>query len=183
METSVVPNQQIVVQFSDANISENDAQNAIDTIELKLKIIGVEDIKIGQDQNGQLKITYFSKTDIHQIEDILSGEESFKFAHNSSEENSNNLPEQRDFKDYKLNISEIQKNSNTNWDFDGVEIVELNHKSDRFINLKLNNSGNSINSRLFDGFIKVRANIIYTSALEIDNLSYKIPEIRAGPTT
>ena len=136
MQTTVVPNQQIVIQFSHTNISKDDAQNAIEEIQLKLYKIGVEDIKIGQDQNGQLKISYYSNAEIQHIKDVLSSEDSLKLSHNASDENSNNLPENDNLIDYELNISEIQKSNDNTLGFESVEVTEISHKSDRFNNSK-----------------------------------------------
>lgn len=182
IETSVAPNQQIVVQFSDTQITENDALKTIETIRLKLQAIGVEQIQIGQDQNGQLKITYFSDADIEQIESILSNEASFNFANNSNNDHSSKSPEENNLKDFQLNISEIQEiGQTTNWDFEGVEVVELNQKSDRFNNLKVDSSVPNSQMELTNLWVKVALRISIAAEVSIDNHSYKIPEVRAGP--
>ena len=181
IESSTLPNQQIVIQFSDTQITEKDAQDAINSIQLKLHSIGAQQIQIGQDHQGKLKITYYSNTDIEQIQNVLSGDEDFKFAYDSGEGESNNLPNSKNVKDYELNISEIQKGNDTNWDFEGVEVVELNQKSDRFNNLKVNTSGDQTDSRLINGLIKVSISTTNNVAAAIDHISYKIPEVRAGP--
>ncbi len=182
IETSVAPNQQIVVQFSDAEITENDAHKTIEAIQLKLQAIGVERIQIGQDQNGQLKITYYSNADVEQIQSILSDDTSFNIAHNSNKDHSNNLPKHNNLKDYQLNISEIQESGQpTHWDFEGVEVVELNQKSDRFNNLKVDTSFPNIEMELTNLWVKVALRTNITTTLLVDNHSYKIPEVRAGP--
>lgn len=182
LETTVVPNQQIVVEFSDSQITEIETQKAIEAIQLKLQTIGVNDIQVGQDHNGQLKITYYSKADVEQIQTILSSEQNFKFANNTSDDNPSHLPKKKHLKDYEINISEIQNSNDTNWDFEGVQIVELNHKSDRFNKLKDSNSSTRATSELYNNLIKVSVKSNNNVALAIDNLSYKIPEVRAGPT-
>lgn len=182
IETSVVPNQQIVIQFSDAQITEDDAKSAIEAIQLKLHVIGAEHIQIGQNQKGQLKITYFSKADVAQIESILSENGSFNIAHNVNTDNSNNFPEQRTQKDYLLNISEIQESGQSaDWDVEGVEVVELNQKSDRFNNLKVDNSVPNVDLELTNLWIEVALKVNRGSITYIDYHSYKIPEVRAGP--
>jgi hypothetical protein len=183
IKTSVIPNQQIVIEFLDNNISEDDTQNTIETIQIKLNRIGVEDIIIGQNQNGHLKITYYSNTNIQHIEDLLSNDESFKISHKSGEENSNSLPEQGDLKHYKLNISEIQKGSTNDWDFEDFKIVEFNHKSDRSSNLKINTSGISVKSESCNIINKLSLELSNNAGLAVIKLSYKIPEIRAGPNS
>ncbi|MBV7269960.1 hypothetical protein [Winogradskyella luteola] len=181
LESSVVHNQQIVVQFSDLQITESESQKTIEAIQLKLQTIGVKDIQVGQDQNGQLKITYYSETDIQYIKGVLSDDESIEFAYNANGDHSDEFPEQQSTKDYELNISEIN-NTNT-WNFETVEIVDLNHKSDRFSNLNDYNTNAQINLKSLGNLIKVCVAYNNSIALAIDNQSYKIPEVRAGPTT
>ncbi|WP_299115153.1 hypothetical protein [uncultured Winogradskyella sp.] len=181
LESSVVHNQQIVVQFSDLQITKSESQEAIEAIQLKLKTIGVKDIQVGQNQKGQLKITYYSETDIQHIKDVLSDGKDFELAYNVNRDYPNNPLEQKHTKDYELNISEIN-NSNTNtWDFEGVKTIELHHKSDRFNNLKDYNANTQFKLRTLDHLIKVRVKYSHNIALVIDNGSYKIPEVRAGP--
>ncbi len=181
LEQVTIPNQQIVIQFSDTNISSENAENTIEAVRQQLQSIGVTHIQIGEHEDGQLKITYYSDADIERIQNILSKEEGFKFAYESDQSNSNDFPENRSIKDYQLNISEIQDNSNTNWDFEGIQIVELNQKSDRFDNLKVNTSGEQINTKHSNSIVKVAIQTNNSVATAIDNISYKIPEVRAGP--
>lgn len=181
VDTAVSPNQQIVVQFSNTEISEVEAQDAITRIQAKLYKVGAEDIQIGQDRDGQLKITYYSNTDVEQIQYILSDQE-LRSTFSTNESDSDKFPNEENSKDYRLSISEIQQDSNsTNWDFESVEIVQLNKKSDRFNNLKVSNSGSQVNQELIDGLIKVALKNITNSGAELAGPSYKIPEVRAGP--
>ena len=181
IEQITIPNQQIVIQFSDTNISSENAENTIETVRQQLQSIGVTHIQIGEHEGGQLKITYYSDAKVERIQNILSKEEGFKFAYGPDHSNSNDFPENRSVKDYELNISEIQNNSNTNWDFEGIQIVELNQKSDRFDNLKVNTTGERINTKQSNSIVKVAMQINNSVATAIDNISYKIPEVRAGP--
>ena len=181
LENPVVPNQQIIVQFSDAEISENEAQKTIEAIKSRLHVIGIEQIQVGQDEEGHLKITYYSTTHVKEIQNILSNQGSFKLTYGFGLQNSNEIPTEKQSEDYKLNISEIHENSNTSdWDFDGLQIVELNQKSDRFNNLKKNNSGYQIDSQYLNAWVKVAVSTINSNRYS-DCHSYKIPEVRAGP--
>lgn len=181
METSIAPNQQIVVAFADMDISEKDTHSTIEAIKLKLENIGVEQIMIGQHQDGELKITYYSDAAVEHIKNILSGEEDFKLSHYSNSSGSNDLPEQKQLKNYKLNISEIQKKSNSDWDFDGFYITEFNSKTDRFNNLKLEFAGTTINSSIKSKQISIATKSNTSKALAVGIVLYKVPEVRAGP--
>lgn len=182
LEQTTVPNQQIVVQFSDNDISSEASENAIEVIQNRLQIIGVEAIEIGRNEDGQLKITYYSDTDVEFIQTILSKEEGLKFAFKSGEKNTTDAPENKNVKDYELNISEIQNSNHTNWDFERTELVELNQKSDHSHNLKVKSSGAQINSEQSNIVKKLALKVNNSLVLIIDNLSYKIPEVRAGPS-
>lgn len=182
IETPVVPNQQIVIEFSDSEITENETQKTIDAIQSKLQLIGVSDIQVRQDEEGHLKITYYSKADVAQIEDVLSSAQGLKLTHNSNKENSSGLPKEKSLKDYEINISEIQSSNDTNWDFEDVYVLELNHKSDRFNKVKDNNSSVKFNLELLNDLTKVKVKTINNIAMAIDSPFYKIPDVRAGPT-
>lgn len=182
IETPVVPNQQIVIEFSDSEITENETQKTINAIQSKLQLIGVSDIQVRQDEEGHLKITYYSKADVAQIEDIFSSAQGLKLTHNSNKENSSGLPKEKSLKNYEINISEIQSSNDANWDFEDVYVLELNHKGDRFNKVKDNNSSVKFNLELLNDLTKVKVKSINNIVLAIDSPSYKIPDVRAGPT-
>ncbi len=182
LEENTVPNQQIVIQFSDTNISSKDAENTIKVVKQQLQSIGVSHIQIGEHEDGQLKITYYSDAEVERIQNILSKEEGFKFAYESGSNNSDDFPENRSVNDYKLNISEIQNSSDTNWDFEGIQIVEFNQKSDRFDNSKVNTSGENLNRTHSNSIVKIAIQVNSAVTIAIDNRSRKIPEVRAGPS-
>ncbi|WP_296382336.1 hypothetical protein [Winogradskyella sp.] len=182
IEQSTVPNQQIVIQFSDTNISSEDAENTIKIVKQQLQSIGVTHIQIGQHEDGSLKITYYSDADVERIQNILLKEDHFNFAYEAGSNSSNDFPENRNVKDYEINISEIQNSSDTNWDFEGIQIVERNHKSDRFNNSKVYTSGGNLNEEHHNSIVKVLFQVNSTVIIALDNSSYKIPETRAGPT-
>ncbi|EDP72024.1 hypothetical protein FBALC1_13022 [Flavobacteriales bacterium ALC-1] len=182
IEESSVPNQQIVIQFSDKDVAKEDANNAIEIVKKQLEIIGAKQIQIVQNDNGQLKITYYSDSDVKRIQNILSQEEGYKFAYNSKEKSSTNFPKEKSGKDYELNISEIQNNNDSNWDFERTEVVELNQKSEHSYNPKVNTSGELQNTEHNNSIVKVALQVNKSVVIVTDNTSYKIPEVRAGPT-
>lgn len=179
IDTSVAPNQQIIIEFSDEQITESETQRAIEAIQVMLITAGANQIKVGQNDSGQLKITYFSNTHVEQIKNLLSKQD-YTFAYSANEDQEG--PLDNTSRDYQLNISEIQKSSNaSNWDFEGVQVLEFNQKSDRFNNLKVNNSLHQIDTELTNLWTKVALRFSINNTLLINNHSYKIPEVRAGP--
>ena len=183
LETAIVPNQQIVVQFSDKDIAKEDAVNAIDIVREQLQGIGVAHLQIVHNGDGQLKITYYSESDVTQIQDILLKEEGFNIAYDSGDNSSDKLPENKNVKDYELNISEIQNSNDSNWDFERTEVVELNQKSDSSYNPKVKSSGAQINKKDSNNKVSVAVQVNNFVANATNHISYKIPEVRAGPTT
>jgi preprotein translocase subunit SecD len=181
LEQSTAPNQQIVIQFSNADISSEDAENTIEIVRKQLQRIGVTQIQIGQEDNGKLKITYYSDADVNRIQDILSQENHFNFAYGTDHNNSNDFPSNKNVSNYELNISEIQNNLNTNWDFEGILLVEFNQETERFSNPTINSFGEVSSIDYNNSIVKVALSVNCKVANTIDNISYIIPEVRAGP--
>lgn len=183
IEQTTVPNQQIVIQFSDKTISTEETENTIEAIEFKLHSIGVTQIQIGKNDNGQLRITYHSNTDVKYIKDTLFNSEDFNIAFNSQHNQSNNYPEQENIKDYELNISEIKTSNHINWDFEGTQVAEINQKTDHSNNLKVDYFGNQSDNKQTNDRINVAVLVTNSVAIAKGNNSYKTPEVRAGPTS
>ncbi|BAO74674.1 hypothetical protein WPG_0444 [Winogradskyella sp. PG-2] len=182
LDNTIVPNQQIVIQFSNENISSEDANTTIEDVKEKLQSIGVLHISIGQHEDGKLKITYYSDADVNRIQNILSNEGSLKLAYQSDENRSSDYPENSNENDYKLNISEIQKDADTNWHFDGIQITELNQKTDRFNNPTDHLPNGILNSNYISRTVEFEIKRYTTIALAFDHISNIIPEVRAGPS-
>ena len=104
LEQTTVKNQQIVIQFADTHISSEDADQTIEIVKRQLQDIGVTNIKIGKQESGKLKITYYSITAIDRIQNILSKEDAFKFDYESEQNSPNNLPDNSNSNNYELNI-------------------------------------------------------------------------------
>ena len=181
LEQNTLPNQQIVIQFSDTDISAEDTENAIETIQNKLHSIGVTRIQIGHSRDGQLRILYHSNTDVGYIQKALYNVEDLNIAYNSGQDNSEDFPEPKDQKDYELNISEIKSSTNINWDFERTQIVEVNQKTDRWLYSKTYSFGRHLQNieRYYDHnvalLISNHARIVIGTIYDI------IPEVRAGP--
>lgn len=181
LEQSNVPNQQIVVQFSNKTISPQLSDETIDVVSKQLAQLGAENIQIGEQKDGQLKITYFSNQEVKDIQGKLFAKNKLQFSLSPDKDNSDNLPAKKDAKDYLINVSEIESNSNTAWDFEGTLVIEQSQKSDRFSNTEVEFFTGTLISKCHNLHI---ANVfqVNTSVVHaIDTFSYKIPETRAGP--
>ncbi|QXP77944.1 MULTISPECIES: hypothetical protein [Winogradskyella] len=183
VEQYTVPNQQIVIQFSDKEISIENAESAIAEIQNNLQNIGVSHIQVGENNQGKLRITYHSDTDIEYIQHVLFNIEELSIGYSSSQEKPDHLPNSKFYKDYQIDISEIKTSSSTDWDFNVIQVLELNQKTDRLSYFKTNNSGFQNQNILYNFETEIlEVNRKDLTAI-IDIVSYIIPEVRAGPIT
>ena len=177
-----VPNQEIVLQFEDQEISLVETENAITNIKKQLQDIGVEKIQVYKSDNGVLKISYFSEIDVVSIKKIFSKEKALKLSYPSLdlEEGTSKIPSKNKSNTYQLDVFEIQKSIGNEGDSNGL-VVELLPENDRSFNPDVYYSALMQDVRFKNKIEKV-AYIIYSNiSIEIDNSSYNIPEVRAGP--
>ena len=177
-----VPNQEIVLQFADVAVRSHDAQKALSIVKEELQELGAENIRVIEGDDGYLKITYFSATDVAAIKKILSKESNLKIDEVSNQESK---PFQFPFEDnpisYNLDIYEIQNKSDVDWDFNGTFVLELKPKSDRFFNPNVLASINNSDAKDKDTNVKVTLRVQKHIAIAINTTSHNIPEVRAGP--
>ncbi|NRB83178.1 MAG: hypothetical protein HRU49_05315 [Winogradskyella sp.] len=176
----VIPNQQIVIAFSEAQAANNDASQTLESIQSKLESIGVYDIQIHETLNGQYRITYHSTSHVDQVKKLLS-DANYELSH-KSENQENKLPKEGSNKLVQLDVLEITKvDSKNDWDFDGVQIAEYNPKSDRFNHIKFNFSGRKSSSEKTTLMANLGLKLYRYRFTYIDCNVYNIPEVRAGP--
>jgi hypothetical protein len=176
------PNQEIVLQFEDQEISLVETENAIANIKKQLQDIGVEKIQVYKGDNGVLKISYFSEIDVVSIKKLFSKEKALKLSYSSLdfEEGSSKTPFKNKSNTYQLDVFEIQKSNGNEGDLNGL-VVELLPENDRSFNPDVYCSA-LVQDVIFKNKIEKVAYIIYSNrSSEIDNASYNIPEVRAGP--
>ena len=89
------------------------------------------------------------------------------------------FPSEKKSQSYNLDVYEIQKDSDSDWDLNGTYIVELKPEGYRFSNPNIYAFINEVEVR--NSIEKVAYKIHYNIAIAIDNTSHKIPEVRAGP--
>lgn len=178
-QQNTLPNQEIVLQFSDANLTSDEAQNTIATVKQQLHDIGVDNIQLIEGENGTLKITYFSLTDVTSIKRTLSEENSLDL--NSNSQNKSKFPLSDNTINYNLNVYEIHNNSDVDWNIVENSVLKVNSENDRVFNPNVYVSGINSDYKEKDIAVKERLKVLRNIAIAIDNTSYKIPEVRAGP--
>lgn len=183
LEQVSVPNQEIVLQFADLEVTLDETQDAITQIKSQLEALEVDNIQIQESGNGTLKITYYSDIDVSEVKKIFLEDIDLAISHTSYDFDKENtrLPSKEDRKPYQLDVYEIQENI----DIAGSSgnIVELKSEIIRFFTpdtyASISKQRNEEKNKTEKLAYIVHRNI----AIAIDDASYNIPEVRAGPTT
>ena len=168
-----------MLQFSSVNVSVQDAQNAITSVKQQLETAGVNDIKVQTLQDGQLKISYYSNSDVDSIKALLSNECHLDLGYLSND-NQNNPPSEEKNIAYNFDVYEIQQGDDVS-ELDGKLALETKAEDDRIFNPNVLISADEIGVEAKERIEKVAYKLGRTLAIAIDNDSYKIPEVRAGP--
>ncbi|QHI36326.1 hypothetical protein IMCC3317_16880 [Kordia antarctica] len=176
------PNQQIELQFTDQAALFEETEEVILAIKKQLEALGVENIQVKQ-QGGTLKIAYFSTEKITEIKKILS-EEGFASNSKSQEIPSKNALQFHEYENadsYKIAVYELQTDFNPYVGTHGKYILSLQKDSDKSPNPNPFANANSFHT----GEINITIALAYTessyTAIHIENTSYEIPDVRAGP--
>ena len=173
-------NQEIVLQFTDIEVTSEDAQNTLAILKSQLLDLGVDNINIIEDDSGKLKITYYSDVNVALVKETLSKEKRVTFNYVSKEQKDRKKPSSdSEVIIYDIIISEIQNNYDTNLDGDGY-VLETKSENDRFQEPILFSSG-IIHDGKDDSIEKVSFKLWEHIFSLRENLAYIFPEVRAGP--
>jgi len=180
-----VPNQEIVLKFTDVNITSGEAENTIEIVKEQLQAIGINVLRVQELKDGQFKIAYYSTSDVASIKEILSNEKNLKigFTSNNEDENSSHIPSKNKSKTYKLDIFEIHKSTDSESGLDGKYVITLKQDYNRFYypnDIVFNNDVDAKDANLN---AELAFKLHFGIALTIDNSLGNIPEGRAGPAT
>jgi len=174
-----VPNQEIVLQFANDDVTSLDTQQTITMVKQQLLTAGVENIQVQKQYNGQLKITYYSDSPVEQIKELLSKDSAIDVGYVSH--NRNEKPSEDKKVTYNLDVYEIQQSDDLT-ESNGKLALEPNTDNDRLINPNVFISVEDINIKEYNSIVSVAYKFYTNVAIAIDNRSQKIPEVRAGPT-
>lgn len=169
------PNQEIVLQFSNQDVSSVQSQLTISLLKEQLHKIGVDNINVFEEANGKLKITYYSAIDVIHVKKIFL-EETLLGLNISSQKEKSNSEHQNS---YDFDVFEIKNTSESQWDLEGTFVAELKADADRYHNPKV------LNSVLKEQTTYIRkatsGKIHFIFAIIDSETSCKIPDVRAGP--
>ena len=177
-EQAAIPNQEIVLEFSDVAIDTQVQENAITFIKSQLQAIGSSDIQVQELQNGLLKISYFSETTVEEIRALLEADnlENLSLA----DESSDKRPDKQSDVEYSLDVYEIQQSYELS-DFEGQMTLETKWDRDRSIHSNHNFVNPEDNDFQLAHHIAVAFKTNAKVTIAIENRSRAIPEVRAGP--
>jgi hypothetical protein len=179
-QQATIPNQQIVLQFTSDTVTPDDTQNTIALVKQQLQTAGVTDIRVQQLQDGELKITYFSHADIASIKEVLSQDHALALGYVSHDDQQGNTPSDDHTIDYDFDIYEIQQGNDIS-ELDRKLALETKGEHDRFFNPNVLIAPEELAIDTKESSDKAAYKFRRTIAIAIDNNSYKIPEVRAGP--
>jgi len=175
-----VPNQEIVVQFTDeANFDVT--QDAIEIVKTQLLNLGADNIQVIEEESS-LRITYYSEVDVASIKELLSSKKSLDIGYSTFNKNQSpsNLPSRDNSNGYNLDVYEIQKGNEYDLDFDGF-VLEQKPENPRYFSPNLYFSNSELDIKERHRFKEVKYLAQRNSAIATNNTTRKIPEVRAGP--
>jgi hypothetical protein len=180
-----LPNQEIILQFTDVKVTSADTQSTIAIVKKQLQNLGADNIQVLETKEGTLKITYYSASNVTNIKRNLSEENKLVIDCNLSNQDNeeSSFPKENSSISYNLDVYEIQNGSEADWNLVENNVLELKFDNERFFNPNFFMSAIDINDREKENIVKVAYKIRRNIALAIDNTSHNIPEVRAGPVS
>lgn len=176
-----VHNQEIVLQYNETNASDVDSQRTISILKRELAQLGVTKFKVIENDGGRLKITYYSNTDVAAVKRVLLK----KIRDELHPLNDKGLPFQfpvdGDTVAYNLDVNEIKNGNETDSGLNGIVVLELKPKTDRFSVPKTVASPFYQHSEKETVSSRVAFNLHKNTIHALNNALQQIPEVRAGP--
>jgi len=179
-----VHNQEVVLQYSDEQISSIKVQDVVDAIKEELFIYGIEDVQVYEDENGILKISYYSEEDVQTIKSTLESLALTNFpiddnSHNG--ENDLNLQLKKEQGTYKLEVFEIHNSENGSSGLGGKTAIVA---SEEFSKPITPNSFTALNKKTalkHLGETNRSSKINGSQTTYFSSTSNLVPDVRAGP--
>lgn len=182
LQQSSDPNQEIVLQFNNEEVSTCEVHAAVAIVKNQLSALGIDGIQIHEQEEGKLRITYFSDIEVAIVKKTLSKKnELISYLTDKGSQENPKSPSEDAPKNYKLDVYEIEKSIDGEFGLAGKYVLELNQTSDRFSNPNVYISIGHIDNYESHTFYKVAYKLQSHIAIAINTISHNIPEVRAGP--
>jgi hypothetical protein len=180
LEQIAVPNQQIVVEFAHDDVTFANAQQTIASVKTQLETIGAKNINVQETKTGTLKITYYSAFDTIAIKNMLSSANDLVLDYTYTETSKDTDTPANNTSVYKLDVYEIQQQSDLDSDLNGL-ILAFETKTHRCFIPDVHVSLHCCQVTEKNKIEKVSFILQRNQSLEINPFAHKIPEVRAGP--
>ena len=177
------PNQEIVLQFNNADVKPADIHKTIAYVKEQLKAVVAGQLKVTEHANGKLTISYYSETNVASIKALLLEDEALQLAIESKNigGDTNGLPSDNPKTPYNLDIYEIEDGQGTDSGLGGNPALIVEAKTDRVSNFKEHLSISYVVSKNSETILNSAYKSYCNIAIVIDTSTKKIPETRAGP--
>lgn len=179
LDNGTVANQEIIIQFSNAETTLDRSQNTLSLVKRQLETIDVDNVKIERLVNGALKVTYYSDIDVSAIKEIVTRALESELS-NTVYTADNGLPFEKESETFQLDIYKIQEPN----DLGGTanNIIEYKSQTTRSSSVKTYATLHKIEIQEKSTTDKIAYNVYRDHPIALNNSSHKIPEVRAGPT-
>lgn len=179
LDKSASANQEIILKFTELGVTEGEAQEVLSFVKDQLKELAVGDIQIRQSKDGALKISYYSKTSIAEIKNILSSKSNLVIDNeDTSSQDKDSVPKEKDLAAYQLDIIEIGDAN----DLLGAKgtVVEFKTENVRFFTPDVSIFSEQILKEK-DASVALAYHTFNAIALAVDDNFCTVPQVRAGP--
>ena len=180
-EHSKVANQQIVLQFTDVEItSETTHDVALETITKKLHALGISDIELIESDNTILTIRYYSDINALSVGDFLSQDVESSLTYGNVDELPSDFPKDKLPETCSLVVSDLHQQTDYGLGLNGKFAFELKQDGKRFSNPSVVWFNDTLVLEQ-DYIVRVSYRINRAMAIALDTTLHTIPEVRAGP--
>ena len=177
-------NQEVVLEYSDEQITSNKVRSIVQAIREELNNYGIENVLVYEDENGVLKISYYSEEDVQTIKANLESLALIDFFADKQpvkDEGDLNLQLKKEHATYKLEVFEIQESINGHSGLGGKVAIVV---SDEFSKPNTTKSFTALNKKSTQKYLgrTYESSKIFGNRINyLSKASNLIPDVRAGP--
>ena len=173
-----IPNQEIVLKFNNG-VTFGESQHTIAALKEQLQSLGVHNIQLVEENDGALKIIYYSDLEVSVVKLKLSECQRMHIGY-TTEGNGKQQEKPSPSKEYNLDVYEIIEGADVDIAAKGY-IPDIKVENNRSFTPKLYISYHELEVKSSCELFENRTSSYENTIVEINKSSFKIPEVRAGP--
>lgn len=180
-----MPNQEIVLHFENGDVNSQEAIAALAAVKDQLEALEVLNIAVSKDsENGILRIQYYSSEKVEVVKSIISHQSELALQHVFYTKDKNeSIPSDKESNEYSISIFEIQTATDSGLEFNGAYLPEIKYITEGHLDSHIFKFNNEISLTEPDGFWDTKIKVNTSVVLNLQERSFKIPQVRAGPTS